>query len=227
MKKLYLILLFVLIVFVKQSDGQSIGFSYFFPKNGYFSNPIAPVSFSLPVKMSDYFQISPGIGLYHIGGMSMKGFSDGYNCERTLVGPFQSFELTLLPAVVIGFKKVKFDIVGGLFGFWGFNEKVIESEFNEMLAETHSFSAIDTDLCYKRNGFGWGYIYGIKFSFKVTKSAWGYIGANYYTGNQLFKITGSYIANKGSNYIESGNFEFNNTKILYQGLQVCVGAVLK
>ena len=209
------------------SYSQSIGFSYFFPKNGYFSNPVAPISFSIPLKLYDFFQISPGIGLYHIGGMSMTGFAEEYNSERTLVGPFQSLELTLLPAIVIGFKKVKFDIVGGLFGFWGFNEKLIADEFNQMLAESHDFSSFDSNLNYKKNGFGWGYIYGIKFSFKLTKSAWGYIGANYYTGSQLFKIDGNYIATKGINYYESGSFNFNTSKILYQGLQISVGAILK
>ncbi|HNQ67779.1 MAG TPA: hypothetical protein PKN32_05340 [Bacteroidales bacterium] len=227
MKRKFILIIFVFTIFGGETYSQSIGFSYFFPKNGYFSNPVAPVNFSLPVKMSDFFQISPGIGLYHIGGMSMTGFSEEYNSERALVGPFQSMELTLLPAIVIGFKKVKFDLVGGLFGFWGFNEKVIKSEFIDMIAEAHNFSVIDSDLNCKKSGFGWGYIYGIKFSFKVTKSAWGYIGANYYTGSQLFKIDGTYVATKGNNYIESGDFNFNNSKILYQGLQISVGAVLK
>lgn len=227
MKKLKLIVVFLFLLFSAQVYSQSVGFSYFFPKNGYFSNPVAPVNFSLPVKMSDFFQISPGIGLYHIGGMSMVGFSEEYNSERALVGPFQSMELTLLPAIVLGFKKVKFDIVGGLFGFWGFNQKIIESEFNCMLAEAHNYTSFDSNLNYKKNGFGWGYIFGTKLSFKVTKSAWGYIGANYYIGSQLFKVDGGYIATKGNAIIESGSFSFNNSKVLYQGLQVSVGAVLK
>ena len=227
MKKLKLIVIFLFLLFSAQVYSQSVGFSYFFPKNGYFSNPVAPVNFSLPVKMSDFFQISPGIGLYHIGGMSMFGFSEEYNSERALVGPFQSMELTLLPAVVLSFKQVKFDILGGVFGFWGFNQKIIKSEFNSMLAEAHSYSSFDSNLNYKKNGFGWGYIFGTKLSFRVTKSAWGYIGANYYIGSQLFKVDGSYVATKSNAIIESGSFSFNNSKILYQGLQISVGAVLK
>ncbi|MDD3859745.1 MAG: hypothetical protein PHW83_06060 [Bacteroidales bacterium] len=227
MKKLKLIVIFLFLLFSAQVYSQSVGFSYFFPKNGYFSNPVAPVNFSLPVKMSDFFQISPGIGLFHIGGMSMFGFSEEYNSERALVGPFQSMELTLLPAVVLSFKQVKFDILGGVFGFWGFNQKIIKSEFNSMLAEAHSYSSFDSNLNYKKNGFGWGYIFGTKLSFKVTKSAWGYIGANYYIGSQLFKVDGSYVATKSNTIIESGSFSFNNSKILYQGLQISVGAVLK
>ena len=188
MKKLKLIVIFLFLLFSTQVYSQSVGFSYFFPKNGYFSNPVAPVNFSMPVKISDFFQISPGIGLYHIGGMSMTGFSEEYNSERALVGPFQSMELTLLPAVVLRFKQVKFDILGGVFGFWGFNQKIIESEFNCMLAEAHNYTSFDSNLNYKKNGFGWGYIFGTKLSFKVTKSAWGYIGANYYIGVKFHNV---------------------------------------
>lgn len=227
MNKLKFICIFIFIILCGEAYSQSIGFSYFFPKNGYFSNPVAPVNFSLPVKLSNFFQISPGIGLYHIGGMSMAGFSDEYNSERALVGPFQSMELTLLPAFVLNFKQVKFDIVGGVFGFWGFNQKIIKSEFDSMLSEAHSYTSFDSNLSYKKNGFGWGYIIGAKFSFKVTKSAWGYIGANYYFGSQLFKVAGTYIATKGNAIIESGSFNFNSSRILYQGLQISVGAVLK
>jgi len=227
MKKFALILVVSTLLFASKAHSQSIGFSYFFPKNGFFSNPVAPVNFSLPVKMGKFFQISPGIGLYHIGGMSIKGFPDHYNSERALVGPFQSLELTLLPALVIPFKTAKIDFVGGVFGFLGFNEKFIRSEFNDMMAVAYNFSFMDTNIACKNYGFGWGYIYGIKFSFKVTKDAWGYIGANYYHGGQNLKISGQYKAADFDDVVYTGNFSYDETAILYQGLQISVGAILK
>ncbi|MDD2198972.1 MAG: hypothetical protein PHF99_02270 [Bacteroidales bacterium] len=50
----------IIVLFFANAYSQSIGFSYFFPKNGYFSNPIAPVNLSIPVSFGKFFQISPG-----------------------------------------------------------------------------------------------------------------------------------------------------------------------
>ncbi len=227
MRKSFLLLLFILFFSFNYTFSQSVGFSYFFPRYGHFSNPIAPVNFSLPVKIGNFFQVSPGIGMYNIGGMSMTEFPDNYNSQKALVGPFQSLELTLLPAIVLPFKTFKIHFVGGVFGFFAFNQKIIESEFNEMFAEANYLTSCDSQLNFKNNGFGWGYIYGVKLSFKVNKKAWGYIGANYYTGSQLIKIEGSYIATTDANTITSGTLSFPMSKLLYSGLQISVGAILK
>jgi hypothetical protein len=225
MKKAILIL--TLCICFNYLSAQSVGFSYLFPKNGHFSNPIAPINFSLPIKAGKFFQISPGIGLYNIGGMSMSGFPESYNSQRALVGPFQSIELTILPALVLPFKKIKIDFIGGVFGFFAFNEKLIKSEFDDMLAEFHGFYSLDSQLNYKNSGFGWGYIYGVKFSFKVNKKAWGYVGINYLTGSQLYKIDGTFVATTSLNSIQTESFTYSDSKLLYQGLQLSVGAVLK
>ena len=120
MKKFFLISVLLITIASSNLFSQSVGFSYFFPKNGYFSNPIAPVNFSFPLKFSEYFKISGGIGMTNIGGMSMTGFPESYNSERALVGPFQSLELNVIPTLVLPFKAVKFDLFGGVFGFTSF-----------------------------------------------------------------------------------------------------------
>jgi hypothetical protein len=209
------------------ASAQSVGFSYFFPKNGYFSNPIAPVNFSLPISFGKFFQISPGIGMYNIGGMSMIGFSEIYNSERPLVGPFQSLELTALPALILPFKNVKLEFGGGVFGFFAFNQKLLSSEFSDMIKTTNAFTAFDCNTQSPKSGFGWGYLYGVKLKVKVTKSAWAYVGLHIYNGRQNYKISGDYRAIVGSSTIEEGFFEFNNSQILYNGIQLSIGAVLK
>ncbi len=227
MKRFLFLSVILSVIFLNSAFSQTVGFSYFFPKYGHFSNPVAPVNFSLPIKAGNFFQISPGIGMYNIGGMSMAGFPEIYNSKRALIGPFQSLELTLLPAVVLPFKSVKIYFVGGVFGFFGFNQKLIQGEFNNMMSEANNYSSFDSQADYKNNGFGCGYIYGIKLSFKVNKKTWGYIGANYYTGSQLIKINGSYIATTDAATISTGNFNFSESGLMYQGLQISIGAILK
>ncbi len=226
MKKTLITLLIVSTFGIGSAFSQSIGFSYFFPKNGYFSNPVAPINFSMPIKFGNFFQVSPGIGLSNIGGMSMTGFPDAYNSEVALVGPFQSLELSLIPAIVLPFKTVKFDFAGGVFGFASFNSRIIEGNFNTMLAEANNFDFISTNTIIDKKAIGWGYVFGFKVSFKVTKSAWGYIGANYYMGEQKMALNGEYYG-VANTTITHGSFDFPNTSLLYHGLQISVGAVLK
>jgi hypothetical protein len=226
MKKTFITLIFLSVIGIGCSFSQSIGFSYFFPKNGYFSNPVAPVNFSLPLKFGNFFQISPGIGLSNIGGMSMTGFPTEYNSERPLVGPFQSLELNLIPAIVLPFNSVKFDFAGGVFGFTSFSSKIMQGNFNNMMAEANNYDFVDTNLNIDKKALGWGYVFGFKISFKVTDSAWGYIGANYYMGEQKMALNGQYSGVTGST-ITTGNFDFPDASIMYHGLQVTIGGMLK
>jgi len=180
----------------------------------------------LPLKFNNYFKISPGIGLSNIGGMSMTGFSDNYNSEVPLVGPFQTLELNLIPAIVLPFKTVKIDFAGGIFGFVSFNTRLLEGNFNTMLSDANNFDFIHTNTNIDKKAIGWGGVFGLKISFRVTKSAWGYIGAHYYMGEQKMALNGEYYGVSNTT-ITHGSFDFQNTSLLYHGLQISVGAELK
>lgn len=221
-----ILLLTVLSVFVCSGlMSQSIGFSYFFPKNGHFSNPIAPVSLSLPLKFNNYFQITPGIVMNNIGGMSMTGFPDNYDSQRPLIGPFQSFETTLLPTISIPTKNVKVDIMGGIFGVATFNTRILSGNFNDMIREAYEYQVVNSDMSINKSAMGWGYIGGIRFNFKVASSAWAYIGANYYFGGQNMPLKGSYSA-YGSNGIENVTVEYKDSRLLYEGFAISLGVSL-
>ncbi len=226
MKKIFITFLLVTAFGLSSLFSQSVGFSYFFPKNGYFSNPVAPINFSMPVKFGNFVQVSAGIGFSNIGGMSMTGFPDTYNSEKAIIGPFQSLELNLIPTIVLPFKTVKFYFEGGAFGFASFNCKIIADNYNQMLAQANSFDFINTTTSIDKKPLGWGFIFGFKTSFKVTKSAWGYIGARYYMGEQKMALNGEYYGVQNTT-ITHGSFEFPNTSILYHGIQISVGAIIK
>lgn len=227
MKNLYFIFLFTVILSSTQLFSQSVGFSYFFPKYGYFSNPIAPLNFSLPLKMGDYFQITPGIGVNNIGGMSMIGFPAEYDSERALVGSFQTIEISLVPTIVIPMGAVALNLMGGVYGFYTLNCKILDGNFNNMLAAAKNYRAFDSSVSIDKSLFGWGYLFGSKIIFKVTKSASGYIGANYYMGSQKMALSGSFTGVDNSNNVMDGSFNFDNTALYYHGIQISVGAILK
>ncbi|MGM0649982.1 MAG: hypothetical protein ACQES1_05675, partial [Bacteroidota bacterium] len=195
MKKTISILAAVLLLFsVCKVKSQSVGFSYFFPVDGYFSNPIAPVNVSLPISFGKYFQISPGISMNSIGGMNLTGLDDGLNSNRPLVGPFQSINGSLLPTIVIPTKSVKVDLMGGVFGFATINTKIMHGNFDKMLREQYEYDAVNSNMQFDKDNFGWGYVFGVKCSFKVKNNIWAYLGAKYYMGSQDMPLRGHITA---------------------------------
>ncbi|MFO7789369.1 MAG: hypothetical protein R6V32_02255 [Bacteroidales bacterium] len=228
MKKIISILAAVLLIFaVCKVKSQSVGFSYFFPTDGYFSNPIAPVNLSLPVSFGKYFQISPGISMNSIGGMSLTGLDDGLNADRPLVGPFQSINGSLLPTIVIPTKSVKLYLMGGVFGFATLNTKIIHGNFDKMLREQYDYNAVNSNMQFDKDNFGWGYVYGLKFSFKVQKNIWAYLGANYYMGSQDMSLHGDITAATASEGIVHYETGYPDTALKYEGLEIIIGVSVK
>lgn len=228
MKRLFLLIaLFTLIFGTSLVKAQSIGFSYMIPTNGYFSNPIAPVHFSMPIKFGKFIQISPGIGMHNIGGMSMTGFPDELNSSRALVGPFQSLNMSLIPAIVIPTKSFEVELQGGVFGFAAFNQKVMKGNFEDMISEAYNYTTLSSDPDIDKSSFGWGYVLGTKFNFKVKSNIWGFIGFKYYMGEQAFGIRSdlSYTIDNGA--VQTRTVDYADSKVMYHGFEISIGGTMR
>jgi hypothetical protein len=210
-----------------QVTSQTVGFSYFFPAHGYFSNPVAPLNFSFPVSFGKYVEISPEISMHSIGGMSMTGLGTDLNSKRPLVGPFQSINGCLIPAIVIPAKSFKVDIMAGLFGFASINTKLMHGNFDAMFNEHYDYYAISSDVQYDKDYFGWGYVYGVKFSFKVRKNIWGYVGGKYYMGSQGMPLSGTIRGATEADDIVRLESSFPDAAIRYEGIEFIVGVSIK
>ncbi|MFO7880170.1 MAG: hypothetical protein ACQES0_09900 [Bacteroidota bacterium] len=213
----------LLLLSVGGVKAQSLGFSYFFPTDGYFSNPIAPVHFSLPVAFGNYFQISPGISMNSIGGMSMTGLDEGLNSSRPLVGPFQTFNGSLVPTIVIPTKNVQLDLEGGVFGFVSMNTKLMEGSFDAMYEETYNLYAAKSDITYDKDMFGWGYVFGVKMSFRLQDNIWGFVGAKYYMGSQDMPLNGSVYTGDNSML----PVDMPDASLQYHGFEITLGGAMR
>ncbi len=222
-KSFYLIAAILILVSVNTSKAQSLGFSYFFPTNGYFSNPIAPVHVSLPVKFGNFIQISPGISMNSIGGMSMAGLDDNLDADRPLVGPFQSFNGSLVPAIVIPTKSFQLDLEGGVFAFATMNTKLMEGQFDSMYEEAHQLEAANAVLDYEKDIFGWGYVFGVKTSFRLKDNIWGFVGAKYYMGSQDMPLSGSVYTGDNSML----PVDMPDASLQYHGFEITIGGAMK
>lgn len=226
-RAIILLSFFALVLSGSLVKAQSLGFSYMVPTNGYFSNPIAPVHFSMPIKFRKFIQISLGIGMHNIGGMSMTGFPDELNSSRALVGPFQSLNLSLIPAIVIPTKSFEMELQGGVFGFAAFNQKVMKGNFEDMISEAYNYTTLSSDLDIDKSSFGWGYVLGTKLNFKVKSNIWGFIGFKYYMGEQVFGIRSDLNFTAGNGAVQTRTVDYTDSKVLYHGYEISIGGTMR
>ncbi len=225
-----LLISFALISFFivsEKSQAQSIGFSYFFPTHGYFSNPIAPVNFNMPLKFGRFLQISPGISMNNIGGMSMTGFPAKFDSERALIGPFQSLSMSLVPAIVIPTKSVELELMGGVFGFTGFNQKIMHGNFEDMISEANNYTSLSSDLNMDKSAFGWGYLVGTKLNIRIKDNIWGYVAVKYYMGSQNIGINGILQYASGENAAVDQEVDYPDAQLYYHGFEITIGGTMR
>jgi hypothetical protein len=227
MKRLLLIAGIILALTTNYIQAQSIGFSYFFPKYGYFSTPIAPVHINLPVSFGKYFQITPGISMNSIGGMSLSGLPDELNSDQALVGPFQSFSGTLVPTIVIPSKNVELEILGGVFGFASMNVRLMSGNFDRMYAEAYDYNIVNSNLSFDKQDFGWGYVFGAKLNIRIKDNIWGYIAGRYYIGSQGLALNGDIATANNSSDVVNSQVSFPDASIRYEGFEITIGGSMR
>lgn len=118
--RLRLIALLTLISSVSFAQDFGLSFSYFLPKNGYFSTPISPFSIrGVGVDITPFLALETGASLYRMSGLNMKDLP--FESNSPLVGP--NFTIFIPAELVIQLKgsSVEFDIKGGGFFFYGFD----------------------------------------------------------------------------------------------------------
>src|SRR5690606_15317836 len=116
-----LTLLFLSSVTFAQDFG--LAFSYFLPKNGYFSTPISPFSIrGVGFDLTPFLAIETGASLYRMSGLNIKDLP--FESKSALVGP--NFTVFIPAELVIQLKgsMVEFDIKGGGFFFYGFDQRI-------------------------------------------------------------------------------------------------------
>ena len=102
MRKLILILILVFASLIMKGQDFGLSFSYFIPKNGYFSVPVTPFSIrGVGFDITRFFAIESGFTLYRISGMGVKGLP--FESKSPLIGPFFSMMVPLEGVITFNF----------------------------------------------------------------------------------------------------------------------------
>ena len=221
MRHCLIILLLLVSSITAQTQDFGLSFSYFIPKNGYFSTPISPFSIrGLGVDLNRFLAIETGASLYRMSGLNMKDIP--FETKDPLVGP--NFTIFIPAELVIQLKgaQVEFDIKGGGFFFYGFDQKLNYGNLDRAIREMEGWSVANSSFNFE-NKPGFGYHGGAELTIYVTQQVGVSLECNYLVGQSGFALKGSYRG--GGDTIETVDADYADAKIDFTGLEFSVGLI--
>jgi hypothetical protein len=221
MRKLSILTILFLVTMAAQAQDFGLSFSYFIPKNGYFSTPISPFSIrGLGFDINRFLAIETGASLYRMSGLNMKDLP--FESKDPLVGP--NFTIFVPVELVLQFKgqSAEFDIKGGGFGFHGMGQRINYGNFDRAVRTYEGWQVANSDLTFSNNP-GWGYHGGAELTVYVTGQVGVSIEANYLVGESKFPLKGSYTG--GNTSLETKAVDYPNAKIDFTGMEFSIGLI--
>lgn len=223
MKKVLAVLLFTTTL---GAFGQQVGlsFSYFIPRNGYFSTPISPFSIrGVGVDLNKFVALETGASLYRMSGLNI--IDVPFKTREPLTGP--SFTIFVPGELVFQFKgkKTELDLKGGGFAFYALGQKLNYGNIDRAIRESENLSVVNADLDFE-NKPGFGFHGGIELTFAVTRQ-WGLsFETNYLMGSSKIPLTGSYIGADSNGTIMTQDIDESKAKVDLTGLEFSIGIIL-
>jgi len=206
---------------VTSANAQQFGlsFSYFIPKNGYFSTPISPFSIrGVGFNLTNFLALETGASLYRMSGLNIKDLP--FESKEPLLGP--NFTLFVPAELVIMLKagQIEFDIKGGGFVFYGFGHKLNYGNFDRAIREYESWDVANSDFTFA-NKPGFGYHAGAELTVYVTSQVGVSFETNYLVGKANMPIEGSYTGGTSS-ALETIPVDYKNAKVDFTGLEFSI-----
>ncbi len=211
----------LLLSFQAHAQDFGLSFSYFIPRNGYFSTPISPFSIrGLGVDINRFIALETGASLYRMSGLNVIGLP--FETKDAMVGP--NFTLFVPAEIVFSLKGngAEFDIKGGLFGFYGFGQKINYGNLDRAIRAHENWQVANSSFSYG-NKPGWGYHGGVELTVYVTSQVGVSIETNYLMGASAFPLTGSYTG--GNTTLETKEANFTDAQIDFTGFEFSIGLI--
>jgi opacity protein-like surface antigen len=204
---------------------QDVGlsFSYFIPRNGDFSTPISPFSIrGLGFNLNRFIALETGASLYRMSGMGMIDLP--FESKNSLIGP--NFTILVPAELVFQLKgeKVEFDIKGGGFFFYGFDQHLNNGNIDRALRQYQSWDVVNSNLTYENNP-GFGYHFGAELTIPVTGQVSVSLETNYLMGTSKFPLKGSYTGGTLNGTNQTVVVDYKDAKIDFTGLEFSIGLI--
>ena len=224
MKKIFLILSLITFCAII-SKGQQVGlsFSYFVPRNGYFSTPISPFSLrGVGINFNKYLGVQTGATLYRMSGMNIIGLP--FESKEPLLGP--NFTLFVPAELLFQLKgnKLQFDIKGGGFFFYGFAQKLNYGNIDRAIRQYQQWDVANSDLSFQNNP-GFGTHFGGELTVYVTNQFGISFEVNYLMGSSKIPLKGSYVGGTLAGPLQNSPVDYKDAKVDFTGLEFSIGLI--
>lgn len=219
----YLLIICLTLLCTVPNFAQNVGlsFSYFIPRNGSFSTPISPFSLrGVGVDLNRYVALETGFSLYRMAGLNVIDLP--FESKKPLTGP--NFTAFIPAEIVLQFKgkQAQFDIKGGGFFFYGFDQRVDYGNMDRALRQYQGWDIANADLTFKNNP-GYGLHFGAEFTVYVTRQFGISLECNYLNGTSKFPIKGNYTGGSLTGTNQTLQADFPEAKIDFTGLEFAIG----
>lgn len=217
-----LLLIMILASQLVRSQSFGLSFSYFIPKDGYFSTPISPFSIrGLGFDINRFVALEAGASLYRMSGLNMKDLP--VKSKDPFVGP----NFTIFVPVELVFqlkgKSVELDLKGGVFGFYGFSQKLNYGNIDRAIRAMEGWEVANSKLSFS-NKPGWGYHAGTELTFYLRPDFGISLEANYLIGESALPLSGSYIGG-GPAALSTRSVDYPDAKIDFTGMEFSIGLI--
>lgn len=224
MKKLFLVITLLASSFATLHAQQvGLSFSYFVPRNGYFSTPISPFSLrGVGFNFNNYLGVQTGATLYRMSGLNMIDLP--FDSKDPLLGP--NFTL-FVPAELVfqlNGQKVKFELKGGGFFFYGLDQKLNTGNFDRAIREYQKWDVVNSNLSFQNNP-GFGTQFGAELTVYVTDQFGISFETNYLMGTASMPLKGNYIAGNFAGPLQTLTADYKNAKVDFTGFEFSIGLI--
>ena len=207
-----------------KSQDFGLSFSYFIPKNGYFSTPISPFSLrGVGVDLTRFLALETGASLYRMSGLNVKDLP--FESKSPIVGP--NFTIFVPAELVLQLRgqRVEFDIKGGGFFFYGLAQKLNYGNLDRALQQYQSWDVVNSDFNFKNNP-GFGYHVGAELTIPLLNQVNLSLETNYLVGQAKLPLTGSYSGGTLGGTNQTVQADFPDAKIDFTGLEFSIGVMM-
>lgn len=224
MRKFILVTGFLLSSLLVSAQDFGLSFSYFIPKNGYFSVPVTPFSIrGVGFDITRFFAIESGFTLYRISGMGVKGLP--YESKLPLIGPFFSMMVPLEGVITFNFDNQAIKLKGGGFVFYNFNTIINEGNLDRELREEVGWEVLNSDFSVNNN-LGYGYHFGAEYIVYFSKKFGISFEAYYLSGSSPLDMKGTYrgVPTDGDGIVEE-SVSFRDAQLDFTGYELSIGVL--
>lgn len=206
------------------SQDFGLSFSYFLPRNGYFSTPISPFSIrGLGVNLNRFVALETGASLYRMTGMNLKGLP--LESKSPLVGP--NFTIFVPAEIVLQLagSSVQIDLKAGGFFYFAFGNRINQGNFDRAFLTTNpNWVLANGNLSFSSQP-GFGYHGGAELTFPITSQLALSLEGNYLIGESRFPVKGSFVTADSNGNLETTTVDYTEAKMDFTGLEVSAGLI--